>query len=113
ADARRLLWDPLATAILNEEPERAAAVLFYNVYREAFLTRRDASRLVFLRRGYAELHQRLARYFQHRGGVLRRRALAEAVVVEGGRVRGVRYSQRAETRDEIRRGEPAVEGFVE
>ena len=46
ADARRLLWDPLATAILNEAPERAAAILFYNVYREAFLTSRDASRLV-------------------------------------------------------------------
>ena len=35
--ARRLLWDPLATAILNETPERASAVLFYNVFREAFL----------------------------------------------------------------------------
>jgi len=103
-DARRLLWDPLATAILNETPERAAAVLFYNVYREAFLTRRDASRLVFLRRGYAELHERVARYFQHRGGVLRRRALAETIPIEGGRVCGVRYLQRAETRDEIRQG---------
>jgi len=112
-EARRLLWDPLATAILNEAPERAAAILFYNVYREAFLTRRDASRLVFLRRGYAELHERVARYFQHRGGILRRRALAEAIAVEGGRARGVRYSQRAETREDIRRGKAAVEGFVD
>jgi squalene-associated FAD-dependent desaturase len=112
-EARRLLWDPLATAILNEAPERAAAILFYNVYREAFLTRRDASRLVFLRRGYAELHDRVARYFQHRGGILRRRALAEAIAVEGGRACGVRYSQRAETREEIRRGQAAVEGFVD
>ena len=112
-DARRLLWDPLATAILNETPERAAAVLFYNVYREAFLTRRDASRLVFLRRGYAELHERVARYFQHRGGVLRRRALAETIPIEGGRVCGVRYLQRAETRDEIRQGKDAVAGFVD
>jgi uncharacterized protein with NAD-binding domain and iron-sulfur cluster len=112
-EARRLLWDPLATAILNEAPERAAAILFYNVYREAFLTRRDASRLVFLRRGYAELHERVARYFQHRGGILRRRALAEAIAVEGGRACGVRYSQRAETREEIRRGQAALEGFVD
>jgi squalene-associated FAD-dependent desaturase len=110
--ARALLWDPLATAILNESPERAAAILFYNVYREAFLTRRDASCLVFLRRGYAELHERVARYFQHRGGVLHRRALAEEIVVEGGRATGVRYSQRAETRDERRRGKQAVEGVV-
>jgi squalene-associated FAD-dependent desaturase len=113
ADARRLLWDPLATAILNETPERAAAVLFYNVYREAFLTRRDASRLVFLRRGYAELHERVARYFQHRGGVLCRRALAETIAIEGGRVSGVRYLQRAETRDEIRQAKEAVAGFVD
>jgi squalene-associated FAD-dependent desaturase len=112
-EARRLLWDPLATAILNEAPERAAAILFYDVYREAFLARRDASRLVFLRRGYAELHERVARYFQHRGGVLRRRALAEAVAIENGRACGVRYSQRAETRDEIRRGKATVEADIE
>ena len=43
AAARRLLWDPLALAILNESPERAAAVLFHRVYREAFL--RDRARL--------------------------------------------------------------------
>src|SRR5207247_3389708 len=93
-EARRLLWDPLATAILNETPERAAAVLFYNVYREAFLSRQAASRLVFLRRGYGVLHQRLARYLEGRGGTIRRRALAEAVEVEGDEVTGVRYVQR-------------------
>ena len=112
-EARRLLWDPLATAILNEAPERAAAILFYNVYREAFLTRREASRLVFLRRGFAELHERMARYFQHRGGVLRRRALAEEVVLTSGRASGVRYTQRSETREDIRRGKPGVQGFLE
>ena len=35
--ARRLLWDPLALAVLNEPVERAAAVLFHRVYQEAFL----------------------------------------------------------------------------
>jgi zeta-carotene desaturase len=113
AEARRLLWDPLATAILNETPERAAAILFYNVYREAFLADQRASRLVFLRRGYGVLHERIARYFQGRGGVLHRRALAEGVEVEeGGRVLGVRYVQRAETREEIRRGKAAAAGTV-
>src|SRR4030095_16374913 len=43
AETRRLVWDPLATAILNETPERAAAVLFREVFREAFLRRRDAA----------------------------------------------------------------------
>jgi squalene-associated FAD-dependent desaturase len=103
-EARRLLWDPLAIAILNETPERAAAVLFWNVYREAFLRTRKASRLVFLRRGYGVLHERLAAYLEARGGQIRRRALALAVDVEGGRATGVRYTQRAATREDIRRG---------
>jgi squalene-associated FAD-dependent desaturase len=103
-EARRLLWDPLATAILNETPERAAAILFYNVFREAFLESHAASRLVFLRRGYGALHERLGRYLEARGGAVRRRAMAEAVEVEDGRVSGVRYVQRARSRDEIRAG---------
>jgi squalene-associated FAD-dependent desaturase len=106
-ESRRLLWDPLAIAILNETPERAAAVLFWNVYREAFLASSRASRLVFLKRGYGALHERLGAYFEARGGILRRRALAEAVEVDGGRVVRVRYSQRAEQREEIQRGKRA------
>jgi squalene-associated FAD-dependent desaturase len=107
-EARRLLWDPLALAILNETPERAAAILFYNVYREAFLASHRASRLIFLRRGYAELHSRLARYFEGRGGVVRRRARVEAIEVAGGRAVGVRCLQSAETRSEIQAGRPAA-----
>ncbi len=112
AEARRLLWDPLALAILNESPERAAAVLFHRVYREAFLTGHSASRLVFLRRGWGELAERLARYFESRGGRLRRRALAEAVAVEGDRVSGVHCVQRAETREEIRAGRPSAKETI-
>jgi squalene-associated FAD-dependent desaturase len=111
--ARRLLWDPLATAILNETPERAAAVLFHNVFREAFLVSHRASRLVFLRRGFGVLHDRLARYFLGRGGELRRRALAEEVELCGGQAVAVRYIQRAETREERQAGKPAARGRVE
>ncbi len=107
AEARRLLWDPLAIAILNETPERAAAVLFWNVYREAFLASSRASRLVFLRRGYGVLQERLGAYFEARGGRLRRRALVESVEVDGDRAVGVRYSQRAEAREDIQRGKRA------
>jgi squalene-associated FAD-dependent desaturase len=109
---RRLLWDPLAIAILNESPERADAGLFWNVYREAFLRTSRASRLVFLQRGFGALHERLAAYFTARGGTLRRRALAESIEVEE-RTRGVRYLQRAETRDDIRRGRAAQSAFAE
>lgn len=105
---RRLLWDPLATAILNETPDRAAAVLFREVFREAFLRRRDAARLVFLRAGYARLHQRLAEYLEARGGRVHRRALVDRIEIEGGAVRGVHYVQRAETKEEMRRGARAA-----
>jgi squalene-associated FAD-dependent desaturase len=107
---RRLLWDPLALAVLNESPERAAAVLFHRVYREAFLRSARASRLVFLRRGYGAVHERLARYLEGRGGVIRRRARAEAIEIEDGAARAVRFSQRPETREEIREGrDPTTE----
>jgi hydroxysqualene dehydroxylase len=112
-EVRALLWDPLATAILNETPERAAAVLFHRAFREAFLRDQRDSRLIFLRRGYGELHDRLARYFQGRGGEIRRRALAETVEVEEGRAVAVRYAQRPESKAEIRGGEPPVAARLE
>jgi squalene-associated FAD-dependent desaturase len=102
--ARRLLWNPLALAILNESPERAPAVLFHRVYQEAFLRDHRASRFVFLRRGWGVLFERLSRYFEGRGGVVRRGALAEALELEGGRVSGVRYAQRAEDRRDVQAG---------
>lgn len=113
ADVRRLLWDPLATAILNDTPERAAAMMFTTVFREAFLADHRASRLVFLRKGYGELHERLARYFLGRGGTLRRRALAEAILLDGPRIRAVRFVQRAETKEQIRGGREAKEKILE
>jgi len=107
--ARRLLWDPLAIAILNESVERAAAVLFHRVYQEAFLRDHRASRLVFPRRGWGTLLERLAAYFEKRGGVVRRGARAEALVLEAGRARGVRLAQRPLQREEIVVGAAAEE----
>jgi squalene-associated FAD-dependent desaturase len=105
--ARRLLWDPLALAILNEPVERAAAVLFHRVYEEAFLRDHRGSRLVFLRRGWGVLVERLARYFEGRGGVVRRGARVDELLIEDGRAAGVRYSQRAATREDVAAGRPA------
>lgn len=113
SDARRLLWDPLATAVLNETPERGDAMLFHRVFQEAFLTSHAASRLVFLRRGWAIAHDRLAAYFEARGGTLRRRALAEVLEVEGGRARRVRYVKGAPSREERRAGKRAVPAVAE
>jgi squalene-associated FAD-dependent desaturase len=103
---RRLLWDPLALAILNEPVERAAAVLFHRVFEEAFLRDHRASRLAFLRRGWGVLSERLARYLEGRGGVVKRGARVEALLVEGARATGVRYVQRAGAREEVAGGHP-------
>jgi hydroxysqualene dehydroxylase len=106
-EARRLLWDPLALAILNEPPERAAAVLFHRVYEEAFLRDRRLSRLVFLRRGWGVLLGRIARYFESRGGVVRRGTRVESLVPgEDGRVRGARLAERPREREAIASGAP-------
>jgi squalene-associated FAD-dependent desaturase len=110
-EARRLLWDPLALAILNEPPDRAAAVLFHRVYRETFLRDHRASRLVFLRVGWGVLAERLSRYFESRGGTLRRGARALGLVVEEGRVTGVRLAQRATAREAIAAGTPPRDDF--
>jgi squalene-associated FAD-dependent desaturase len=104
AAARRLVWDPLALAILNESPERAAAVLFHRVYQEAFLRDARASRLVFLRCGWGVLAERLARYFEARGGVVRRGVRAESLALAGGRVAGVAVVARARGREAITAG---------
>ena len=108
SEARRLLWDPLALAILNEVPERSAAVLFHRVYQEAFLVDRRASRLVFLRRGFGVLLERIAAYFEGRGGRVVRGARAQALALSEGRVVGVRCQVRPEVREAIAAGEPAT-----
>jgi squalene-associated FAD-dependent desaturase len=109
--ARRLLWDPLALAVLNEPVERAAAVLFHRVYQEAFLRDHRASRLVFLRRGWGVLLERIAAYFEARGGVVWRGTRAESLLVDAGRVSGVLYLKRSERRAELAAGRPREAGL--
>ncbi|MCU0241402.1 MAG: FAD-dependent oxidoreductase [Vicinamibacteria bacterium] len=65
--------------------------MFQAVFREAFLKTADASALIFFRRGLADVMERLAAYFAGRGGVIERRATAELVEIEDGRVSAVRY----------------------
>jgi hydroxysqualene dehydroxylase len=108
AEARALLWDGLSIAILNETPERAAAILFYNVYREAFLRRRSDSSLIFARGGLGELHQRLGATFESGGGTILRRARVAKLRIEGGRVIGLDYAQAPTARAEIQVATPAT-----
>ena len=113
AQARRLLWDPLALAILNEPPERASAMLFHRVYQEAFLRDRRASRLVFLRCGWGAFAERLARYFEARGGVVRRGTRVECLRLEQGRVTGVRLAERPRDRQSVAAGVPSRVAYME
>ncbi len=110
--ARRLLWDPLALAILNESPERAAAVLFHRVYQEAFLRDPRASRLVFLRRGWSALAERLAGYLEARGGLVWRGARADRLELAGERVRGVGVVGRARGREAVVAGAAAEHALL-
>jgi squalene-associated FAD-dependent desaturase len=87
---RDLLWNPLATAILNEEPERADAGLFGRVFAETFLRRARASALVFARSGWGTVAERLGRYFVGRDGILMRRFRVTSIDVKDGRAVGVR-----------------------
>jgi squalene-associated FAD-dependent desaturase len=102
--ARRLVWDPLATAILNVTPDRADAGVFFDVLRLAFLRSARDSRLVFLRAGWGDLAERLGRYFEGRDGRIRFRALAEAIDIDERRVSGVRFTLRPQGREEIASG---------
>lgn len=64
--------------------------------------------LVLAKDGMGGLLQGVADHFAGLGGVLRRRALAEAVAIAEGRVVGVRYVQRAETKPEIQAGKTST-----
>ena len=84
------------------------------MYEETFLRDRRLSRLVFLRRGWGVLLDRVARYFESRGGVVRRGTRVESLVVgEDGRACGVRLAERPREREAIASGAAprlAVEG---
>lgn len=108
-DVRRLLWDPLVLAILNETPERVAASLFHRVFREAFLTDHRASRLAFLTVGWSDLAERIERYVLARGGRVSRRCQAEGVALEPAGGWAVQVRRAAEGRHAVEQGAAPVQ----
>jgi len=91
ARARRALWDPLAWATLNADPERASARLLATVVERALLGSRAASRFLLPAVPLSELYAEPARKLvEERGGSVHCRTAAEALVFERGRVSGVR-----------------------
>jgi len=88
--AGKRLWHPLATAALNEEPERASAAMFLPVLRELFLGGAGGSRLGVPRVGLSELYaEPAAHYLRARGSEVRLRAQVRALLFERGRCGGV------------------------
>jgi len=84
------LWHPLATAALNEEPDRASAAMFLPVLRELFLSGPGGSRLGVPRVGLSDLYAEPAsHYLRARGSEVRLRAQVRQLLFERGRCGGV------------------------
>ena len=90
SEARRRLWNPLAIAILNETPERAAATGLAAVLRQALLRGPARSGLGLSRVGLSELYaEPAARYLKAQGSDVRLRAPVQRLLIAGERCSGV------------------------
>ncbi len=88
--ARHLLWEPLATAVLNDHPARASALLFARVLFEIFSGGPRASALGWPRSTLGDLLEPAGRWLEQRGGSLSYSSPASGLVWEGSRVQAVR-----------------------
>jgi squalene-associated FAD-dependent desaturase len=87
--ARRLFWEPLALAALNEIPDRAAARLFARVLTETFSGGRAGSALGWARGPLADLLAPAADWLRARGSALSCSRPAARLEFDGDRVRAV------------------------
>lgn len=88
--ARHLLWEPLATAVLNDHPGRASAFLFARVLSEAFSGGPRDSALGWPRSTLGDLLEPAGRWLEQRGGSLSYSSPAVGLGWEGSRVQEVR-----------------------
>lgn len=91
------LWDPLAVAALNQQPEHAAAAPFVRILAEMFAPDRQAASVVLPTRPLHAMYAEPARdYVVARGGAVRTSALARVTVagtaIEAVDVRGERFT---------------------
>ncbi len=84
ANARRLLWHPLAIATLNDDPRSASAKLLGAVVREALLGSRQDAQLGTPSVGLSELYvDGAAQYLAERKATVRLSAPVEKLLIEG------------------------------
>lgn len=92
-EARRVFWDPLTLATLNDAPEVVSARWLLAVVRRAFVGPRGAGDLGFAETGLSDLYTEQARAIvEAAGGTVRTHASAEALEVVGDRVVAVRLA---------------------
>lgn len=92
---RRNFWDLLSIAALNEDPRRAAAVLFKRVLRLAFFTSPADVRLAIPRAGMSECYtEAAAAYITARGGRVELSRNVTGFVMAEGVCEGVRLAER-------------------
>jgi squalene-associated FAD-dependent desaturase len=93
ARLRELLWDPLALAALNQQPDLAAAPVFARVLARMFGSSPRAAAIALPTRPLHEMYAEPARSFIERhGGVVRTGARA-TIHLAGGRVESVSSGQ--------------------
>ncbi len=93
AAARRVFWDPLTLATLNDAPDVASARWLLAVARRAFFGGSRAGDLGIARGGLSDLYTEQARgVVEAAGGEVRTHAAAAALEVAGDRVVAVRLA---------------------
>lgn len=93
ARAMRLFWDPLVTAMLNEEPRSASAAMLVVVLGQGLLAGHEPSRPLLPRVGLGDLVARPAvRLIEEKGGEVIRSTRVRGLVARGRTVLAVRTS---------------------
>lgn len=101
ANLVRRLWEPIILATLNAPIAAAAAVLFTEVMRRAFMGTRTDSTLIIPRVGLSELFSPLQEFLESRGSVVRTHCRVEELCVKDGRVFAVRTPDETIACDEV------------
>jgi len=90
ARAMKMFWDPLVTAMLNEEPRRASATMLVVVLREGLLAGHEPSRPLLPTVGLGDLVARPAvRAIQDHGGDVLMRTRVRGIRTRGGQATAV------------------------
>jgi hydroxysqualene dehydroxylase len=98
------LWNPMAVATLNEQPDRASADMFVRVLHDGFLQSRSDSELVISKVGLSDLYVSDATSFiEEHGGTIRPGSDVEGIEFEPNRAVAVilRGGERLEARTVI------------